>query len=122
MDLHAISNYDKSIQDNFLRRISTFSPKIIHTGIFQKSLNSLNLSQSLSEASYHQNHILTKGKPLQSLTEPFRGLIIHFYPLPINHHALALPRALSLSRRDLIPRHLCRRPSYQRYDNSYSYL
>lgn len=33
MDLHAISNYDKSIQDNFLRRISTFSPKIIHTTI-----------------------------------------------------------------------------------------
>lgn len=72
MDLHAISNYDKSIQDNFLRRISTFSPKIIHTGIFQKSLNSLNLSQSLSEASYHQNHNslrVNRYKALQSHLE-----------------------------------------------------
>jgi len=60
MDLHAISNYDKSIQDNFLRRISTFSSKIIYTTIFQKSLNSLNLSQCLSKPSYHQNHILNK--------------------------------------------------------------
>nr|DAX31064.1 MAG TPA: hypothetical protein [Caudoviricetes sp.] len=35
-----------------------------------------------------------------------------FSYLNINIIALATPRALSLSRRSLTPRHLCRRPSY----------
>nr|DAX40490.1 MAG TPA: hypothetical protein [Caudoviricetes sp.] len=48
--LSCIRNYYcRSIQDNFLRRISTFLSKIIHTTIFQKSLNSLNPAQWLSK-------------------------------------------------------------------------
>ena len=96
----------RSIQDNFLREFQLFHLKSSILPYLKKSLNSLNPSKCLSKPSYHQNHIITKGKPLQSLTEPFRPHISHFYPLHIHHRALAPPRAFSLSRRSLTPRHL----------------